>query len=169
MSEPSRKRARESSDHSGDITSSTSRSESENPVSLNEIPSQTSEWTEVHLSQMNIIIDGSTPSPYGVFTSGYTDFLKNNNIRPLSEVIEELYSYQNPKQEVMCCMKACMGVFLVDVDSIFDVNKVHLEELRTKLEKPFRQTALGKWLESYLIGKCEQMKDFLTDICQRYM
>nr|XP_022309563.1 uncharacterized protein LOC111115199 isoform X2 [Crassostrea virginica] len=59
------------------------------------------------------------------------------------------------------------GDITSSTDSIFDVNKVNLEELMTKLEKPFRQTACGKWLESYLVGKREQMKDFLTDICQR--
>lgn len=158
-----RKRVRESSEsegsHSDYITSSTSRSESESPILVNEIPSKTSEWTEMHLSQLNITIDGSTPSPFGVFTSGYTEFLKNNDICPLSEVIEKLYGSKNPKKEALCCVKACMDVFSVDVESVFDVNKKHLEDLIVKLEKPFRQTAFGKWLESYLVGKCEERKD----------
>jgi hypothetical protein len=174
------KRSRESiecegsqSHENGDyITSSTRRSESENPVAVDEIPLKTSEWTEWHLSQINISIDCSTVSPFGVFTCGYTEFLKNNDIRALPEVIEEIYGPGNPQQQTKYeCCKEYMDILSINADSIFDIHSDHIRALIVELQKPFCKTEFGKWMKKkkkpYLIAKDETMKNFITDTCRR--
>ncbi|XP_061174735.1 uncharacterized protein LOC133183853 [Saccostrea echinata] len=160
ISESPRKRQRQVDD---------SRQDHEDDLPFNQqIPSRTSDWREIHLSRLNIEIDCSTLSAIGVLTYGYTEFLKNDPVHPVSEVVEKLYASRNPqiRANYECCMFACMDFLTIDSDTIFDISSEHIKKLIMEVEKPFRRSKFGKWLESFLVGKGDIMKDYVMDTCR---
>ncbi|XP_062600526.1 uncharacterized protein LOC134262146 [Saccostrea cucullata] len=167
IAESPRKRQRlEEDSRQNDACSST---QAERYLPFNQqIPSRTRDWRKIHLSQLNIEIDSSPLSAIGVMTYGYTEFLKNDSVHPVSKVVEKLYASRNPQIRAYyeCCLFACTDFLTIDNNTIFDISSEHIERLIMELEKPFRHSKFCKWLESFSVGKSDTIKDYIMDTCR---
>lgn len=141
--------------HYDQSESSLSRTDSESPVFLKNIPKYTSKWTEEVLPCLRIQVAQDFPDMHNVFLQGCLHFIADPT--KCAEIMDLFVSKNDNEQMVIECFRHVMrNVFTLHCD---DISNVKLDELG-KMENMLTSR---EWIDNF--AERSQNKKF----CRRYV